>query len=143
MIKTLWRCQGKNILHILSMGIKGSKVDNESSGGLTCGLTDDGKLYPTAHNKNGLIFSEHPDSHIIFNGYQIIKLDEVKEIVRQLHCRLPHFRLISWDFTINESVDPLLIEANLKYGGLECQQLNTGPLFGEDTGMILKEVFGK
>lgn len=129
--------------HILRMGIKGSKVDNESSGGLTCGITDDGRLYPTAHNKNGVIFEEHPDSHIKFDGYQITGLNEVKELVKKLHCRLPHFRLISWDFTIDENGAPVLIEANLKYGGLECQQLNTGPLFGNDTEKILKEVFGK
>jgi hypothetical protein len=44
---------------------------------------------------------------------------------------------------INESGNPILIEANLCRGGIDLLQLSNGPLFGEDTKAILDEVFGK
>lgn len=39
--------------------------------------------------------------------------------------------------------EPVLIEANLRYGELDFHQLNNGPVFGKDTKKILDEVFGK
>jgi len=56
---------------------------------------------------------------------------------------VPHFRLVSWDFAINEEGHPVMIEANLNLGELDFHQLNNGPVFGEDTKKILDEVFGK
>lgn len=54
---------------------------------------------------------------------------------------MPLFRLISWDIAIDENDSPVLIEANLFVGELEFHQLNNGPIFGEETEDILKEVF--
>lgn len=56
---------------------------------------------------------------------------------------MPHFRLISWDFAVDIDHEPVMIEANLRYGELDFHQLNNGPLFGKDTRKILDEVFGK
>ena len=36
---------------------------------------------------------------------------------------------------------PILIEVNMHSGQLDFHQLNNGPVFGEDTEVILKEVF--
>ena len=43
-------------------------------------------------------------------------------------------------FTVPVTTSPTLIEANLCNGELDFHQLNNGPLFGEDTERILKEV---
>ena len=56
---------------------------------------------------------------------------------------MPHFRLVSWDISVDEAGDPVLIETNLNYGELEFHQLCNGPVFGEDTRQILDEVFQK
>ena len=53
----------------------------------------------------------------------------------------PHFRLISWDIALDKNNNPIIIEANLKYGEIDFHQLNNGPLFGDDTKEILNEVF--
>lgn len=126
---------------IVRIGQAGSKVDNASSGGLTCGITEKGILKKYAYNQKGDRVEEHPDSHIIFENIKINGIEKIEQLIQIIHCRLPHFRLISWDFSVDEKGDPVLIEANINYGGIEIQQLNNGPLFGNETKEILEEVF--
>ena len=128
---------------VLRIGVNGSRVDNATSGGITCGITREGNLKPVAFSKNGDKFMTHPDTKISFADYSIPGFDEIIKVVPELHCRIPHFRLVSWDFAIDDNLNPILIEANLSYGGLDCHQLNNGPIFGDDTNKILEEVFGK
>ena len=54
---------------------------------------------------------------------------------------MPHFRLIGWDIAIDETNNPLIIEANLTMSGLDVIETISGPLFGEYTDLILDEVF--
>jgi hypothetical protein len=126
---------------IVRMGINGSKVDNASSGGITCGITPSGRLKPFAYSAKGVKFLVHPSSHQHFEEVIIPKFDEIKKMVIMLHPRLPHFRLVSWDIAIDETDSPVLIEANLCDGEIDFHQLNNGPLFKEDTESILNEVF--
>ena len=128
---------------VLRMGVNGSKVDNEASGGRTCGILENGCLKTVAHNKYGESFLEHPNSHIKFEGYKVPCFKKLIDIVPKLHVQVPQFRLISWDFAIDANEDPVLIEANFRYGGVTIHQLNNGPIFGEDTEKILMEVYGK
>jgi len=128
---------------ILRMGIKGAKVDNASSGGITCGIDANGKLREFAYTTKGERFSAHPDSGVVFSGYDIPSFSSVIDLVSKLHPQIPHFRPVSWDIAIDENGTPTLIEANLKYGELDFHQLNNGPVFGDDTYKILNEVFGR
>lgn len=128
---------------ILRMGINGSRVDNASSGGVTCGIDENGCLKKYAYKANGERFEQHVDSGVVFDGYEIPSYHKCLEAVSKLHVQIPHFRLISWDFSVDRAGEPILIEANFNYGQLDFHQLNNGPLFGEDTPMILDEVFGR
>lgn len=128
---------------ILRIGVGGSKVDNASSGGITCGITDDGKLKKYAFSAKGDTFDCHPDSGISFEGIEMPQFAEIRRIVERTHLRFSHFRLLSWDFAVSENNEPILIEVNLHYGELDFHQLNNGPLFGENTRQILEEVFSK
>ena len=38
---------------VVRMGVNGSKLDNYSAGGLTCGIQENGKLRKYGYNKNG------------------------------------------------------------------------------------------
>lgn len=128
---------------ILRIGVGGSRVDNASSGGITCGITWDGKLRQYAYNAKGQRYETHPDTGVVFDGYRIPGFQKCLDQVQKLHVQIPHFRLISWDFSVDSDGEPLLVEANLHYGQLDFHQLNNGPIFGEDTKKILDEVFGK
>lgn len=128
---------------ILRMGSHGAKVDNSSSGGISVGITDEGKLKEFAYYTKGTSLSQHPDSGIVFKDYQLPSFKEAKALVQKAHWYIPHFRMVSWDVAIDPEGHPVLIEANMTDGQLDFHQLNNGPLFGNDTKMILDEVFGK
>ena len=128
---------------IIRMGIGNSKVDNASSGGITCGINSDGSLKNVAYKANGEKFLKHPTSGIHFNSIVIPKYNEMIELVKKTHPLLPMSRLISWDLAVDENNEIILIEFSLKYGELDFHQLNNGPLFGKDTKKILDEVYGK
>lgn len=128
---------------ILRIGRNGSRVDNAGSGGVTCGITDDGKLKKYAYAMNGDRFEAHPDTGLPFEGTQVPGFDKCLEAVSKLHVQIPRFPLVSWDLAVDPDGDPVLIEANLRYGSIDIHQLNNGPLFGDDTQKILKMVFGE
>lgn len=141
---TLFKRDGSVKLYsvILRMGINGAKVDNASSGGITVGVENDGRLKQYAYNAKGVRFDRHPTSGVHFNQYVIPNFDKAKALVMKQALNFPHFRIISWDVAIDKNDEPVIIEANLKFGEIDFHQLNNGPLFGDDTEEILKEVFG-
>lgn len=127
---------------ILRMGIGNSKVDNASSGGITCGIMPDGRLKDRAFKANGEKYEkEHPSSKVRFSDVQIPGYKQICDKIKNIHPQLSNFRLLSWDIALDESDTPVLVEVNMCFGELDFHQLNNGPLFGEDTEMILKEVF--
>lgn len=128
---------------ILRMGIKGAKVDNASSGGISTGIKPDGRLKDVAYSNEGVRYDEHPTSHVKFGSIVIPNFSKIEDLVVKLHPRFPHFRLISWDIAVDVNDEPILIEANLCDGELDFHQLNNGPIFGDDTESVLAEVFQK
>lgn len=128
---------------ILRMGVKDFRVDNISKGGIACGIDSDGRLRSPAYNYKGQAFYTHPTTGVKFDEVVLPNFDKVCDLVRGAHPSIPHFRLVSWDVSVDAQGEPLLVEANLCYGELNLHQLTNGPLFGEDTEKILKEVFEK
>lgn len=126
---------------ILRMGVGESKVDNSSSGGMTIGISKDGKLKKTACVEKRRFIEEHPTSHVVFDGYEIPSFSKAVELVKYASRMVPHFRMVAWDVSILEDGTPTLIEANLYDGQLDSHQIHNGPLFGDDTVKILDEVF--
>lgn len=136
----------KGEVHILSsvlrMGIDGSKVDNASAGGITCGIRADGRLKDVAYSAKGIKYEKHPQGYV-FNECVVPSYDKVLELIKNQHIKMAHFRLISWDIAIGQDGEPILIEANLRNGQCDFHQFNNGPLFGDLTDDVLEEVFGK
>ena len=123
----------------LKIGTGGSRTDNGCQGGIYCGLNSDGTLKNYGILDNGTRLYEHPDLHYKFSEKKICHLDKVFELVKKAHPFMGHFRLISWDVTVDESGEAVLIEANLSLGGINDVQMCCGPLFGEDTKAVLDE----
>ena len=128
---------------VVRMGVDGGKLDNYSAGGMTCGITENGKLRKYGINKLGDKLEEHPTSHVRFEGYQIPSFEDAKKLIEKAHPMIAHYRSIAWDIAIREDGTPVLIEANLCRGGIDSLQVDNGPLYGEDTKKVLDEVFGK
>lgn len=143
MISLLSKDGPKIYSSIFRVGMKGKKVDNYTSGGLTVGINEEGFLNQYAYNDRGECFDKHPSSGFVFGGYEIPGYKKARELVMKAHPMVPHFRLVSFDIAIDENGEPIFVEANLCKGSVEIHEFNNGPLFGEDTKKILDEVFGK
>lgn len=124
----------------LKIGVGDSRTDNGCQGGVYCGLKPDGSLKDYGLLDNGTVLYEHPDLHYSFSGKQVPCFQKAIRLVKQAHAFMGHFRLVSWDVTIDEEGDAVLIEANLSLGGINDVQMCCGPLFGKDTKKILDEV---
>ncbi|MBQ2890171.1 MAG: hypothetical protein IJE44_00825 [Clostridia bacterium] len=143
-IITLLEKEGAKVLSIiLRMGVGETKVDNSSSGGMTIGVSMDGKLKKYACADKRRLLDTHPTSNIVFEGYELPSFDRVKELVLKASYMVPHFRMVAWDVSVLEDGTPVLIEANLYDGQLDSHQIHNGPLFKEDTERIMNEVFNK
>ena len=134
-------------VHILSsclrMGVDNSRIDNVTAGGISVGIKQDGTLKKYAYSYySGEKYEVHPQG-IKFENYLVPSYDKACDLVMNIHPKIPHFRLVSWDITIDTNGDPVLIEANMRKGGLNLQQFSNGPLFGDLTDMILDDVFNK
>lgn len=127
----------------LRMGVDAGRVDNVTAGGISCGINKDGTLkkYATSYY-TGDRFEKHPQG-LVFEGFKVPSYDKAIALVKKAHPLIPHFRLVSWDIAIDKAGEPILIEANMRKGGINLNQFNNGPLFGESTERVLNEVFGK
>lgn len=134
---------------VLRMGFGSSKVDNATAkdnsryDGMSCGIDENGCLKKYAHGYvTGAACEKHPDG-LVFEGFKIPSYEKAVELVKKAHPLIGHFRLVSWDIAIDDSGEPILIETNMRKGGINFHQFNNGPLFGDLAEKVLKEVFKK
>lgn len=122
---------------ILRMGTHGSQLDNISAGGIACPILIDGSLSERAISRNSQWITRHPGG-AVFQDIEVPSYERVIELVNTAHKRIPHFRLIGWDFAIDQQGEPVLIEYN---GAPGMNQLSCGPLFGDQTEAVLNYIF--
>lgn len=136
-----------NQIHVLSafarFGINGNILDNIGSGGIGFGLNEAGYF-----SKYGLDYQRkrdayHPNFTQPLNNYKFPEYQTVIDTVVRMHQQTFYFDLISWDMTVNQHNTPVFIEYNLQYQAINFHQVFNGPLFGELTDDILKDVFSK
>lgn len=134
----------KGKVHILSsvlrMGIDGNRVDNASAGGITCGIKEDGRLKDVAYSARGIRYDQHPQG-AVFRDCVVPSFDRIQALVKKEQEKMANFKMISWDISVGEDGELILIEANLRLGEVGFHQLNNGPLFGDLTDEVLEEVF--
>ena len=124
---------------IIRMGVGDACVDNECSGGINCGVDESGHLSDVAYDGSGKVYHKHPQGFEFSKGY-IPSYDKILSVIKKQHKKLPYFGVISWDFTVDENEEPVMIELNLSWCGLNFHQLHHGPLFGNKTEEILNKV---
>lgn len=126
---------------VLRMGVNGNKVDNAASGGIFCGINEDGRLKDLAYNSLGECFKDHPQGGKLSN-FVIPNMDKCKNMVKTCAPRLQNIsKLCSWDICLDENDNPALIEVNMSYGDVQLHQITNGPIFGELTPCILSNIF--
>ena len=129
-------CEGKVYCApvALRIGRGGAEVDNIHAGGITIGIDSNCCLRKYAFTEMGDRFEKHPDTGVTFEGYEIKKLRDIKELATRLHGRIPMIKMISWDWTIDSNETPVLIETNLSGQSVWFPQMVNGePFFGDNT----------
>jgi hypothetical protein len=140
-ILTFYDKDGAKVLGaVVRTGANGSKVDNASQGGLFCGINDDGSLMKYGYNRKGQHYESHP-SGTLFANCHIPNYKDCMAMVTTLANRFVKIaKLIAWDVAVNEKGTPLLIEVNMPYSGVDLIQITKGPLFGDKTEEVIKEI---
>ena len=118
------------------------RVDNVTAGGFFLGIDDKGRTMGLGAGARGKVYREHPELGYDLKGIELPGIDKVYELIKNAHPGFGKFRIISWDFAIDEKCEPVLIEVNLALGGTANIQACSGPLFGDKTAEVCREVFG-
>lgn len=130
------------ILHfpvIMRIGRFDNCIDNAHAGGIFVGLSDDGVMKGTAYTEFCEKYTAHPDTGIVFDGYQLPGFEKVLQAAERMHVMLPQIGVINWDFVLDENREPLLIEANTTGGGVWLFEMAHGiGVFGEHTTEVLR-----
>ena len=122
------------------IGNAGSKVDNFSSGGVGCGIQNDGTLNSFGFTQIGERIDQHPNGFNFSEG-RIPNYEHVIEEVKRLHMCVPVFGIVNWDICIDPSGEPVLVEYNVGGGGIDIHQYNNGPVYGQYREKIISDVF--
>lgn len=108
----------------LRTGRYGSCVDNGGSGGIFAVIDDKtGIVITDGCNERRQHFIEHPDSHVIYRGWQVPNWDELMSLVKEIHSNLPSdFYYVGFDFAFTD-YGWVLIEGNWgQFVGQYCNQ---------------------
>ncbi len=116
----------------------------QGNGGYFRGVSSDGFLQDYAICDNGkYTFTTIGNNEVAFVKEPLIAYDEIVDIIKKQHMKMPRSGLIGWDFTVDRNARPVFIEVNIWENGIsELQGLN-GPLFGDMTDEVLTWVFKK
>ena len=134
MITLLFRGEPRLLSSILRIGNPGSSVDNIGAGGYQCDIRPDGTLGELAytHGKSGRDeFVTESSRGLRFGGIAVPSYDKVRQTALDLARKMPYHGYVAWDFAVDETGDPVLIEYNVHIPGQN--QETSGPTFGDLT----------
>ena len=126
------------VYSVIRIGRIGQVIDNQSAGGISTIINEDGTLGKYAFGVAGDDMIEKTDTGIILEGYQIPYFNKALDIVKQSHYDLPFFDIVGWDISIDKEGVPILVEWN---GNPGPSQTACGTGLGKYTERIIKEVW--
>lgn len=129
----------------LRIGTGKNQVDNIHLGGLVVGVQPNGLLredaYQLGYGDKKTVFKQHPDTGVTFRDYSIGDFPRVLNVAKQLHAVTPHLGMISWDLTLDENENVVLIEANCQGQSIWFPQIvSAEPAFGNHTNYFLNQI---
>ena len=103
-----------------------SVVDNGGAGGLLMSVDPiSGKIQSDGYSESGEVYQQHPDTGVVFKGYQIPRWQELIKIASMAAQKFPQHNYISWDLALTNS-GWIMIEANYKGEFIGPQITNGG-----------------
>lgn len=120
---------------VIRIGRLGKVVDNETAGGIKADIDlQTGRIKGPAFGSPTEKNMPQTDSGAVLDNYLIPSFPEILQFVKDLHFRLPYFRLVGWDISVDTNGNPVMIEWNRS---AELSQVAHGPAFGDYTEEIL------
>ena len=120
---------------VIRIGRQGRVVDNETAGGIKADIDlQTGRIKGPAFGSPTEKNMPQTDSGAVLDNYLIPSFPEILQFVKDLHFRLPYFRLVGWDISVDTNGNPVMIEWNRS---AELSQVAHGPAFGDYTEEIL------
>lgn len=120
---------------VIRIGRIGKVIDNETAGGIKADIDLlTGRIIGPAFGSPTEKNMPKTDSGVVLDNYLIPSFPKVLGFVKDLHMRLPYFRLIGWDISVDTNGEPVMIEWNKS---AELSQVAHGPAFGVYTEEIL------
>ena len=126
-----------NHICFMRTGRNGAFVDNGGKGGIFAIIDDKtGRICSDGHNEHLCTFEKHPDSGILYKGWQIPEWEEVLSLAKEIHKNVfPKHPYIGWDFALSDK-GWVLIEGN--WGQFVCQQVCSGRGIKQEVVDLLK-----
>ena len=126
------------LLHrILRIGGPGSIVDNQTVGGIACGISKDDVLSSCGLDKYGHKYYEYNEIKLNDVG-KIPYMNSINILAIEVARQFPYARLLSVDFAVSNKGKIFLIEVNNMYNEINFCQMQNGPLFGEYSEEVAK-----
>ncbi len=114
---------------VLRMGRGGACVDNAGQGGMFVSILPDGTLGRLASCYADFsleTFTEHPDSHVVFEGLRLPFFEEATQMICAAHRLFPRELFdLAWDIAITPD-GPLIVEVNSNGGTTMMQRVCGG-----------------
>ncbi|MBP3501364.1 MAG: hypothetical protein J6J63_04015, partial [Oscillospiraceae bacterium] len=105
----------------VKMGRGGGVCDNSGQGGVLCRVDiESGKICSPATDDYFNVYDKHPDTGIVFQGYQLPMVDEAIALAKKAARKVPQVGHVGWDVAITPS-GPAIIEGNDFPGTDLCQ----------------------
>ena len=127
----------------MRIGKAGSVVDNFVSGGYAVNIdVATGTIGDKLVDHDMKVYTAQ-ETGMKRSGERIPFWEDAKQLVCDLHPRLAHFGIISWDVTLDESGTPKIIEYNLIDSLVDWHQIFIGPILGNKDAELLPKLLKK
>ncbi len=130
-IPTILTKKGFHVLGcFLRTGRKGTVIDNAGGGGIQASINcKNGIVDSDGFSWDGKFHVEHPDSRMVYKGFQIPEWDKLLQIAECAHRGMPEHKYIAYDFayTVNGWV---MVEGNWgQFSGQFASRIGLKKLF--------------
>lgn len=132
-----------NVSCVIRVGDRNTTYLKTVKGNVTQGIglevLENGRLAKKGIYKSGKwieddYYGNKLSSHIVPS------MKKIQDLTKEIHIRVPHFKCIGWDFSVDVNGNPVLIELNVS-PGINVQLMTGKPVFGKLTPIVLEKYF--
>ena len=115
-----------------------SVVDNLRAGGLMISVNEDGQFHDFALDHAFIKYDKLSNGQS-FSSIKIPEVSKIVELIKEKHpLILPNLGIVGWDIALDSQNNPVLIEPNVWYPGIQySQHCAQRPIFGERTDEVI------